>query len=140
MKGVCRVIVDSKKTSALLLAGLLLGGSLLMSAAFAKPPKKTPTKPSKPSAAAAIAAGKKVFEASSSGCGNCHAINGKGGSSGPDLSNVGGESKHTAAWLKVAVTDPKAHDPNSSMPAYADKIKGKDLTNLVAYLGSLKKK
>src|SRR4051812_47357395 len=36
------------------------------------------------------AAGEKVFWSSKAGCGNCHAIRGKGSRMGPDLSNVGG--------------------------------------------------
>jgi len=113
---------------------LLLFGSLLASAALAGPPQ-TP-KP-KPPAAGNIAAGKKVYEANS--CKNCHSINGDGGSGGPDLSAIGADKTHTAAWFKKAIVTPKAIHPDSTMPAF-DKISAKDLTDLEAYLGSLKKK
>ncbi|HLK60800.1 MAG TPA: cytochrome c [Chthonomonadaceae bacterium] len=118
------------RTAVVTLATLSFSASLLMSVAFAKPPAT-----SKPTAAQ-IAAGKKVYEAQ--GCGGCHAINGEGGSSGPDLSKEGADAKHTTKWLTDQVSNPKSHNANSSMPAYSDKVKGKDLTNLVAYLGSLK--
>ena len=117
------------------LASLSLCTSVLLSAALAGPPPKTPKPTPKPTAAE-IAAGKKVYEANN--CKACHAINGDGGPTGPDLSKEGADAKHTAAWLKIQVIKPKEHSPNGSMPAYEDKIKGKDLTNLVSYLGSLK--
>ena len=118
---------------AVMTAGSLsLCASLLLSTAFAKPPAK-PTKPT----AAQIAAGKKVYEAQM--CKGCHVINGDGGgTSGPDLSKVAAEAKHTAEWLKVQVIKPKDHNANTAMPGYEDKIKGADLTNLTAYLGTLK--
>jgi cbb3-type cytochrome oxidase cytochrome c subunit len=126
------------RRAALTLAGLILSGSLLLTTAVtalpkgAKPPKKGGA-----SSAASIAAGKKVYNAN--GCKNCHAIGGKGGKVGPDLSKVGANPKHTPKWFEAKVTNPKASDPDSSMPSFADKIKGKDLTNLGLYLASLKK-
>lgn len=121
---------------AMLMAGLTLGGSATI--ALAAPPKKKPAPPAKTTkpTAAMIAAGAKVYEAN--GCGGCHMINTKGGMAGPDLSTVGADAKHTPKWLETKVTNPKASKPDSTMPAY-EQIKGKDLTNLVAYLGSLKK-
>jgi cbb3-type cytochrome oxidase cytochrome c subunit len=82
---------------------------------------------------AAIEAGKKVFQRE--GCSACHTINGQGGTVGPDLTHVG--SKKDKAWLKKQVDDPKAHFPNSIMPAFS-KLSEKDLGNLVEYLNSLK--
>jgi len=128
------VIKGTVKAGALLMVGLTLGGSL--TAALAAPPKKkAPPAPAKPTAAM-IAAGAKVYDAN--GCGGCHMVNGKGGTNGPDLSTVGADAKHTPKWLETKVTNPKATKPDSAMPPY-DSIKGKDLSNLVAYLGSLKK-
>ncbi len=65
-------------------------------------------------------------------------INGKGGTNGPDLSTTGADAKHTPKWLEAQIVNPKTNNPDSTMPPY-DSIKGKDLSNLVAYLGSLKK-
>lgn len=128
------MISRNNRTAVLTLASLTVCGSLLVTAALAKPPKKKPAT----SSAAAITAGKKVYDANM--CAGCHAINGKGGTSGPDLSATGAESEHTVKWLAAQVSDPKSHKPDSSMPGYADKIKGKDLTNVATYLASLKKK
>ena len=133
------MIKGTDKAVALLMVGLTLGGSL--TAALAAPPKKH-TKPpvkkptsSKPTAAM-LAAGAKVYEAN--GCGGCHMINGKGGSAGPDLSATGAEASHTAKWMETQIVNPKAHKADSAMPA-SDTLKGKELSNLVAYLVSLKK-
>lgn len=129
------------KLAALLMSGLALTASLLTTATLAappkgkKPPKKPPVKKDTKSAAL-IAAGKKVYEAN--GCKSCHAIAGDGGMTGPELTKIAADPKHDAKWLETAVVNPKAHNPNSAMPAYEDTIKGKDLKGLVAYLGSLK--
>ncbi len=129
----------TNKAVALLMIGLTLGGPLTVALAgqhtkHKKPPVKT-TKATKPTAAM-LAAGAKVYEAT--GCGGCHMINGKGGATGPDLTSIGAEASHTAKWMEVQVVNPKAHKADSAMPAY-DTLKGKDLSNLVAYLVSLKK-
>ncbi len=132
------MIHGTNRAVALLMAGMTLCCSL--TAALAAPPKKSKKPPVKAAAgkssAAMLAAGAKVYEAN--GCMACHAIGGKGGPTGPDLSNVGGDSKHTAKWLETQIVNPKANKPDSTMPSY-ETIKGKDLSNLVAYLGSLKK-
>ena len=47
---------------------------------------------------------------------------------------VGADAKHTKKWFTDLVKDGKP----PSMPAFGDKVKGKDLDNLVAYLASLK--
>ncbi len=128
----------TNRAVALLMVGLTLCGSL--SIALAGPPKKTKKPPVKTTStkptAAMIAAGAKVYDGN--GCGACHAIGGKGGTNGPELTNTGGDAKHTPKWLEAQVVNPKANKPDSAMPPY-DSIKGKDLSNLVAYLGSLKK-
>ena len=126
-----------------MMLGLSVFGSLMLGTAFAAPPKgkKPPAKPApkketpKKDDPAAIAAGKKVYDAQ--GCAGCHAIAGEGGKNGPELTKVAADAKHTPKWLEEAVVNPQAH--HSSMPSYADKVKGKDLSNMVAYLGSLKK-
>ncbi len=108
-----------------------------MTTAFAAPPKKKPIKKNDKGNTALIAQGKKVFAAN--GCANCHAIKGKGGTSGPELTKTGADPKHTVKWFEEKVTNPKAANPDSTMPAFAGKIKGKDLTALATYLASLKK-
>ena len=121
---------------ALGLTGLALFGALTMSAAFAKPPKKpAPKKPGMTKADPA--AGKKVYN--SNGCGGCHKIAGTGGESGPELTKYASDKTKDAKWTAIQIQDPKKHKAEgSTMPGYADKIKGKDLDNLVAYMLSLK--
>lgn len=123
---------------ALSILGMTLAAALVMSAAIAVPQKKKPQtkKPTKPNPAAMIAAGKKVYDANA--CGGCHKIGDKGGDSGPELTLVGTDKKKDAKWMAVHIKDPKKHVPDSTMPGYADKIKGKDLDNIVAYMLSLK--
>lgn len=135
--------ISNNKAVTTMMLGLSVFGSLMFGTAFAAPPKgkKPPAKgtPKKDTAKkdgpAAIAAGKKVYEAQS--CNGCHAIAGEGGKNGPELTKVAADPKHTPKWLEEAVVNPTAH--KSTMPSYSDKVKDKDLTNLVAYLGSLKK-
>jgi len=132
--------------------GVVMFGSVLTTAAFAggqsknppkkKPPVKSKTKPApktkekKDDGKALIAAGMKVYEAN--GCGGCHAIDGKGGMTAPELTKIAADSKHNMAWLEESIVNPKADHPDSTMPSYEESITGKDLKSLVAYLASLK--
>jgi mono/diheme cytochrome c family protein len=131
------------RTCTLALVGFIVYGSLLGTVGSAgqskAPHKSTGGKTAKSGAgnASLIAEGKKVYEANR--CANCHAISGKGGKAGPDLTRTGADPKHTAAWFEAEVKNPKAHKPDSKMPAYADRIKGHELQSLAAYLTSLKK-
>src|SRR5579871_900857 len=121
---------------ALKLTVLALIGSLLTTALAAPPKghgKKSPGATGK-----SVAAGQQVYAQNK--CVNCHTIAGKGGKAGPELSNEGANTQHTPKWLEAEIKNPKSHKADSSMPSYEDKIKGKDLSDLVAYLGSLKKK
>ncbi len=111
--------------------------SVVATAALAGPPKsKKGAKTSAPSAAE-IASGKKLY--ASNGCGSCHSIGANGGKAGPDLTKEGADAKHTIKWLSDQVSDPKLHKPDSTMPGYAESIKGKDLKAIASYLSSLKK-
>lgn len=97
-----------------------------------------------------FAAGKKVY--ADNNCARCHKLGdtgggggpmgakgGPGGMNGPDLTAVGADAAHTARWLADHVRDPKAHKPQSRMPASGpDKIADADLTALSAYLASRK--
>lgn len=121
---------SQRRVAALVLVQTILAGSQI-AVAFAGPPAAV-----KPSAAT-LAAGKKVYE--SNHCMGCHKIAGKGGSSGPDLTTEGITPKRSVKWLTDEIVNPKANKPDGRMPAYKEKIQGKDLSDLVAYLRSPKK-
>jgi ubiquinol-cytochrome c reductase cytochrome b subunit len=80
-----------------------------------------------------IEKGKQVFQ--SSGCVGCHAVNGEGGSIGPELSGgtLRGKSRK---WLEDQITDPGSHFPGTVMPAFTN-LSREQLKNLVSYLMSL---
>ena len=123
-------------------ACLALGSSYGFSTAQtgAKKPTKSPTQ-TKPTpgatagpSAAQIALGKQAYE--SNGCGGCHAISGKGGNAGPDLTNTGGNKAHTQAWFVTQIISPKKNNPGSTMPPFPG-IKAAELTALTGYLTTL---
>ncbi len=63
---------------------------------------------------ARVALGKTLF--ASAGCVACHAINGQGGTIGPDLAGEAQKGR-TAAWLETQLVSPKAHLASGIMPA-----------------------
>lgn len=90
--------------------------------------------------------GKQLF--SKEGCILCHAVNGKGGSFGPNLSSIG--KIRTYSWIRRQIRNPKLNffTPNSFvifhgktyksiMPANK-KISVTNLNRLTQYLASLK--
>ena len=86
------------------------------------------------------ASGESLFTSES--CVGCHAINGNGGSVGPDLSHEGG--KRSLVWIKKQITDPSSHFAPGSMdgssPAImpATSMSKADLNALAGYIESLK--
>ncbi len=82
---------------------------------------------------AAVAKGKQLFGAT--GCTACHAVNGQGGTVGPDLSNEGNKGR-SRQWLTTQIRDPKANDPQTAMPADRT-LSAADVNDLVDYLLSL---
>ena len=68
-------------------------------------------------------------------CNECHTINGKGGSVGPNLTYVG--SRRSRDHIIAQIKDPKSHNPDSVMPSFAH-ITGQDIQDLADYLSSLK--
>src|SRR5262249_2230345 len=91
-----------------LAVGLASGVGAFGAAGKKKPAAKAKAK----GGATAIAQGKGFVQADR--CTGCHKIAGKGGASGPDLSNVGG--RRSAAEIAAKVKNPKASNPNSIMP------------------------
>lgn len=82
--------------------------------------------------------GQKVYEAQK--CSLCHKINGVGSPLSSDLSAVG--TKRDAAWFAKYLVNPTVLDPKNppKIKMQPVKVKGQDLDDLIAYLGTLKKK
>src|SRR5690349_3165437 len=113
----------------ILVGGLVLQSTLIIAATG--PGSKSGSKQKPPAggstaSSALLVAGKKVYDAK--GCAACHAVGGKGGNAGPDLSATGAVPTHTVQWLSVQIANPKAHNPDSTMPAFASTVPAKDLT------------
>ncbi|MBC7259970.1 MAG: c-type cytochrome [Chloroflexi bacterium] len=77
-------------------------------------------------------AGKVVYE--DQGCSVCHAIQGRGGTLGPDLTRIG--QTRDAAYLKQYVKDPKSLNANATMPPYG-KLTEVELESLALYMLSV---
>ena len=69
-------------------------------------------------------------------CSSCHAINGKGGTIGPDLTTVG--SRRSLSFLQSFITDPGAVVPGATMPAFKSTLTAAQIQDIAAYLYSLK--
>ncbi len=95
-----------------------------------------PPKPILASAAAvggrALTAGQQVYQ--SLGCSGCHMISGIGGTTGPDLTNVG--SRRDKAWLVGHFKDPDDYVKGSAMRKV--EAPGADIEQLTDYMLSLK--
>src|SRR5262249_17435182 len=72
------------------------------------PPERVPGDPRR---------GKELYLAKGA-CAQCHAINGRGGAFGPDLTEIG--LRRGARYLRVALTDPEADVPKSFTAFRAD--------------------
>jgi ubiquinol-cytochrome c reductase cytochrome b subunit len=82
------------------------------------------------STSASVGKGEMLF--TSLGCIACHRINGRGGTTGPDLSNEG-QSGRSRSWLEVQIVRSAAHDPGTLMPAYPNLPK-ENVDDIVTYL------
>ncbi len=67
------------------------------------------------------------------GCLTCHAVDGLGSDFAPALDSVG--TKVTPDYLRQWISDPKAYDPDTSMPSL--RLSTREVDNVVAYLMSL---
>ncbi len=79
-----------------------------------------------------LTAGQLVYQAQ--GCSNCHALNGIGGTSGPDLTKVG--SRHDREWFIGHFKDPQKLVKNSAMPPVT--AADQDIEQLTTYMLTLK--
>lgn len=53
-------------------------------------------------------------------CAPCHAVEGEGGASDPDLTHSW--ATRDAAWLRNWISDPKALNPAATMPAFGRRL------------------
>lgn len=85
------------------------------------------------SASSESSAGRKFYQAN--GCDNCHSIAGKGGSVGPDLTNVGNKLSHDQLILLVQSLK---SGKNDKMPPLPPETTDDQIKNLIDYLLTLK--
>jgi mono/diheme cytochrome c family protein len=69
-------------------------------------------------------------------CASCHMLDGEGGSSAPDLSQVG--ATRSAQWLRDWITDPTAIDSFANMPPFGGVLSDEQMTAIVNYLAGRK--
>jgi quinol-cytochrome oxidoreductase complex cytochrome b subunit/cytochrome c551/c552 len=81
-----------------------------------------------------VTKGRDLFEPQ--GCADCHAIKGKGGKIGPDLSNEASKAR-SLDWQVKHLQDPKSTTPGSTMPAF-NKLPKDQLDALAQYVSALK--
>jgi putative heme-binding domain-containing protein len=74
-----------------------------------------------------VVRGERIFWEKST-CGTCHMIRGRGGISGPDLSNLGGE--RTVALIRDALTKPKLQIPRGYQQVEVITVDGRKLTGV----------
>ena len=120
----------------LILAGIittltLLGASSKPGMSEVSPPPDTTT--AKQAAPSSFQARARLFQ--SQGCIACHKVHGAEDTSGPDLSAEANRGR-SRDWLTAQIQNPKAHNPDSIMPAFTSLSK-QDLNSLVGYLLSL---
>jgi cytochrome c2 len=68
-------------------------------------------------------------------CAMCHAVSGKGGKIGPELTKIASSMKETE--IKAKLENPKKQNPSSSMPSFKTLPKA-DMDALLGYLKTLK--
>jgi mono/diheme cytochrome c family protein len=101
------------------------------------PPPASPPRPVEVAANTPTDA-KGIFEAR---CTNCHATAGipqRGKGRGPDLTHVGGEPGHTADWIAEHIRNPRAHKPESKMPAFEGKLTPEQIKTVSDFLAAQK--
>lgn len=83
-------------------------------------------------AAQAESTGDQIFKQK---CAMCHAVNGKGGKIGPELTKIASSMNEKA--IKAQIENPKKRSPSTKMPSFNTLPKA-DLDALLGYLKTLK--
>lgn len=97
------------------------------------PPEPILARAASVSAGTELSRGEELYR--KNGCAACHAMKGVGGTTGPDLTQVG--SRRNADWIYKHFKDPPAMSPGSFMPAFGH-LPEDDLKALTEYLAALK--
>jgi len=80
-----------------------------------------------------VSPGAAVFQ--TSGCMNCHSLNGAGGSSGPALDRVG--RQYSKEELEHLIRSPKSVNPSAEMPPQTQ-LSDRELEDVATFLSNLK--
>lgn len=80
-----------------------------------------------------VSPGAAVFQ--TSGCMNCHSLDGKGGSFGPALDTVG--LKHSVEIFEHLIRNPKSVNPSAKMPPQTQ-LSDRELEEVATFLAKLK--
>jgi ubiquinol-cytochrome c reductase cytochrome b subunit len=91
--------------------------------------------PSMTSRTAYIELGEKLYREQD--CTTCHAINGVGGTIGPDLAGL--TERRTLSWIHQYLEDPLMTNPNSAMPGYLGALTHEEIESISLYLTTLEK-
>lgn len=78
--------------------------------------------------------GRRLYQAQN--CAACHSIKGTGGKTGPDL--AGAEDRMNSADIHQFIENPKAVNPNATMPAFLPPLAHEEVEQITRYLLTLK--
>lgn len=70
-------------------------------------------------------------------CASCHALNGQGGTLGPDLTGIG--DRRPLSFLEAFTRDPSSVLAGTTMPAFKNRLSAEQINDIAAYLFSQKK-
>jgi len=96
----------------------------------AKPGVEGPRQSAQSGQTGQMESGLQIFQ--TAGCAACHSVEGTGGTIGPALS-AGALRGKGRAWIVEQIRNPKAHNPNTIMPAFTA-LSGQQVDKLVSYL------
>ena len=113
---------------------VLLGGSaFLLGAANRDVQPKVAPETGRP-LSSAERAGRALFERQ---CAGCHVVAGRGGDTGPELTEIG--AHHTAAWLHSFVENPTYFHPDSKMAGFGPPaLSHQEIEEVARYLSTLR--
>jgi cytochrome c oxidase subunit 2 len=71
-------------------------------------------------------------------CAKCHATEAGARSKSPNLAGIGSKPDKNADWIATHIKNPQSQNPQSKMPAFADKLSDADVKSIAEYLTTLK--